>query len=161
MEYLDQDFQPESQTGLTTTREMRQDWQITARWAKFLSIVGFVMLGLAALYMLAIPTLVARLGAMGMEVTALEMLLSYGVWFGLFFLTGLGIQFMMNLFQLRFANNLKGALQFKDQHAFEQSWLNLRNLFRWIGILIIVSFVSSLLFSVVLYTGFLSGGLPF
>ena len=48
------------------------------------------------------------------------------------------LQFMLNLFQFRFANQMKKAIRFTNQEAFEQSWQNFRNLFRWTGVLVVV-----------------------
>ena len=151
MEYLDQDFQASS-SQLQPTREIREDWRITARWGNFLAIIGFVFIGIGLLAAFSLSTVINMLSLMGGSNPGLEMLGSMGGWLAVIVLIGLAVQFMIVLFQFRFAKNLKMAVLQTDQTALEEAWLQFRNLFRWYGILIIASIVIGLLANVAMYT---------
>ncbi len=150
MEYLDQDFQASS-AQLEPTREIREDWRITARWGNFLAIIGFVFIGIGLLAAFSLSTVINMLSLMGGSNPGLELLGSMGGWLAVVVLAGLAVQFMIVLFQYRFAKNLKMAVLQTDQSAFEEAWLQFRNLFRWYGILIIASMVFGLLANLAMY----------
>jgi hypothetical protein len=91
------------------------------------------------------------LAAMGGSSPELELLGSMGGWLAVLVLVVLAVQFMIVLFQFRFAKNLKTAVLQTDQPAFEEAWLQFRNLLRWYGILIIAGVVFGLLANVAMY----------
>lgn len=150
MEYLDQDFQSSS-SQLQPTREIRENWRITARWGNFLAIVGFVFIGIGLLAAFSLSTVINMMSAMGASSPGLELLASMGGWLAVVVLIGLVVQFMIVLFQFRFAKNLKIAVMQTDQTALEEAWLQFRNLFRWYGILIIASIVIGVLANVAMF----------
>ncbi|MCB0534072.1 MAG: hypothetical protein H6574_05275 [Lewinellaceae bacterium] len=150
MEYLDQDFQS-SASQLQPTREIRENWRITARWGNFLAIIGFVFIGFGLLAAFSLSTVINMMSAMGGSNPALELLGSMGGWLAVVVLIGLAVQFMIVLFQYRFAKNLKIAVMQTDQTALEEAWLQFRNLFRWYGIMIIASIIIGLLANIAMY----------
>lgn len=150
MEYLDQDFQS-SASQLQPTREIRENWRITARWGNFLAIIGFVFIGFGLLAAFSLSTVINMMSAMGGNNPALELLGSMGGWLAVVVLIGLAVQFMIVLFQYRFAKNLKIAVMQTDQTALEEAWLQFRNLFRWYGIMIIASIIIGLLANIAMY----------
>lgn len=141
MESLDHNFQQHNPNASETTWQMRQDWHTTARWARFLSIVSFVFSGIGLLGTLGISTVLEQMMAIGnstgMENPMLEVMLAQKSVFTIFFLLIIGAQVAVNLFQFRFASRLKDALQFTDQQALEEAWLNFSNFFKWSGIMVI------------------------
>lgn len=140
MEYLDQDLQNES-NQIEVSRHMREDWQTTSKWANFIAIVGFVFLAIGLIAITGLPTVLSTMAAMGGESGGMLFFESISNYLIVGGVIALGLQFAITLFQFRFAQNLKQAIAFNNQQAFEIAWLNFRNLFRWNGILIIASIV--------------------
>ena len=139
MDYLDQDFQANTSNQIQFTPGLREDWRITARWANFLAIVGFISIGIGALALIGMSTMLSTLSSMGMGNPGLEMMQSsFGSVFIVFLLLAMGVQVVITLFQFRFARNMKRALDATDQLAFEDAWMYFRNFFRWSGIMLIV-----------------------
>lgn len=106
----------------------------TAKWSNFLAIIGFVLSGLIGLAALFAGTI---LGNMSSNFGG-----SLGI-FGAGFITVIyllvaALYFFMSLFLYRFANRMKTALASGDQESLNISFLNLKNLYRMMGILTIV-----------------------
>lgn len=145
MESLDHNFQQHTSDASGTTWQMRQDWHTTARWARFLSIVSFVLSGIGLLFTLGFSTVLEQMMAIGsstgMENPMLEAMLNEKSIVTIFFFIIIGAQVAVNLFQFRFAGRLKDALQFTDQQALEEAWLDFSNFFKWSGIMVIAFIV--------------------
>ena len=140
MEYLDQNLSETTPPAdeIQATRSMRQQWYTISRWALFFAIVGFIMTGILLLAIGSLPSLLPLMEyAMG-ESPMTEAFRSMGVIFIGLIILAIAIQLLLNYWQLRFANQMKRAISFTDQEAFESSWLNLRNFFRAIGIMTLV-----------------------
>lgn len=131
MEYPNQNFQ--SNNPVQPTRVMRQDWHVTARWGNFFAIVWLVFAGIGILSIFTIGPAIDRLALLG-EDAVLDVFLQYKTLLTAVSLVASGIYGVLALFQYRFSQNMRQALQFTDQDALEASWLNFRNLFRWAGI---------------------------
>jgi uncharacterized membrane protein YhaH (DUF805 family) len=143
MESLDHNFQQHSSDASGTTWQMRQDWHITARWARFLSIVSFVLSGIGVLGTLSISSALEQMMQFGGDMgnPMVEAMLSQKGVLTVFLLLLIGAQIAVNLFQFRFAGRLKDALQFTDQQALEEAWFQFSNFFKWSGIMVIVFIV--------------------
>ncbi len=141
MESLDQDLQYNAADQLQVTRTMRQDWQTTGKWAFFLSIIGFVFIGLGLLAAGSITQVINMMQAMGTDNPALEMISSMGTGLTIFYLLLLALQLAITFFHFKFAQQLKRAVQYTDQEANEQAWMNFRNFMRINGIVFIVIIV--------------------
>lgn len=131
MEYPNQNFQ--SNNPVQPTRVMRQDWHVTARWGNFFAIVWLVFAGIGILSIFTIGPAIDRLALLG-EDAVLDVFLQYKTLLTAVSLVASGIYMVLAIFQYRFSQNMRQALQFTDQDALEASWLNFRNLFRWAGI---------------------------
>lgn len=116
----------------------------TARWAKFMAIVGFVAAG--------ILVLVIIFGSNGnnsaTRVENLDGSFTYSNYNpvltkGFLFIIAL-IYFFPSLFMLRYAAKMRTALRHDDQLLLNQSLRNLRLWFRFVGILIIVTIALAL-----------------
>lgn len=107
----------------------------SARWAKFLSIVGLILSGLIVLLALAMPAIINTLNSMQQS----EMFPEGSK-------TGITINFLIvatmiffpSLFLLRFSNAMKKALEEINQGELETAFSNLKTLFRFYGILTII-----------------------
>ncbi|MBL7774725.1 MAG: hypothetical protein JNK89_01915 [Saprospiraceae bacterium] len=134
--YLDQDFQANSSAGIEVTPQLRDDWRLTSRWANFLSIIGFIFLGLSLLGIGTVSTVFATLADRGFDNPALQLFQAMGGWFTATMVLMLIAQFIITLAQFRFASKLREAIDRNDQAAFEYAWLQFRNFFRWSGIMV-------------------------
>ncbi len=126
----------------------------TARWAKFLAIIGMVMCGLMVIGGIFVSA--AMTGAMND--------LERGGYPGTAGTPGMGaammvvyiimavVYFFPCLFTLRFANHMKSAIANNDRTSLNESFKNLKVTFRYMGVITIV-FLSLFLIS------FLLGGM--
>ena len=108
----------------------------TARWAKFLSIVGFVTCGLLVLASFFIGAILsnsafAPYGAGGMGALG-------GAFITVFYLIFAVLYFFPCLFLYRFSVRLKAALRDNDQVQLNQSLKNQKLLFKFVGILTVI-----------------------
>ena len=154
MEFLDQDFQSNANDTLRPTPSMRQSWYSISKWAQFLAIVGFILTGILLIAIGSLSTLVDMVASMMPDNPGLAVLSSMkGVVIGIFGVS-LAIQLVLNYFHLQFALKLKRAVQFTDQEAFRQAWLNFRNLFRILGVLTAITlaiYLIAMIFVFVMY----------
>lgn len=102
----------------------------TAKWAKFLSILGFVWCGI--LILVGVVMLVAGLlekndyttgYTMGISIVYVVLAIAY---------------FFPCIYTLNFARKIRSALQNNDQEYLNASFRNLRSTFRYLGIMAIV-----------------------
>lgn len=112
----------------------------TARWARFLAIVGFIFLALMVVAGIWLSTTIAS------DFSHLEneygrssgMFAAMGAGVMVFYIIGAVIMFFPLLFLLRFANKLKTALAANDQQVMNTSFQNLKAYFRYLGIITII-----------------------
>lgn len=106
----------------------------TAKWGKFLGLLGFVLSGLLALAGIfagsMITTLMERSGSTAGPVGAGTLTMIY--------IIGALIYFFMSLYLYRFAVKMQAALNTTNQETFNESLSNLRMLYRMMGIIMIV-----------------------
>lgn len=119
----------------------------TAKWAKFLAIVGFVFTGFIALFAIFAGTLMSTFSAMSPE---LSMLPTAGLSFAYLFIAA--IYFIPCLFLFQFAQKAKLALQEENSDLLADSLGRLKSLFLFTGILtlIMVAFYVLILLFVIL-----------
>lgn len=113
----------------------------TARWARFLAIIGFVFLALMLVGgIISIATMSYLTGNMGGDAAGFSMFAGYGIgFFAFFFIIIAVIVFFPLMFMLRFANQMKAALNSNDQQKLNTSFQNLKAYFRFWGIITIIS----------------------
>jgi len=111
----------------------------TARWAKFLAIVGFVLIGFMVLMVIFagafLGTLTSGFRTSETSAPAAGMAASFQFFFLILFVA---IYFFPCLFLFHFANKMKTALAANDQETLNTSFQNLKKFFRFIGILTII-----------------------
>jgi len=110
----------------------------TAKWARFLAIVGFVFLGLMVVG--GIFAFTAMAGTFGSTESSFSGLLlsGFGAGMAVFYVLIAFMWFFPLLFLLRFANRMRMAVQGNDQQALSVAAQNLKVFFRYIGIITIV-----------------------
>ena len=116
-----------------------------AKWARFLAICGFIFLGLMIIYGIVFSFVIVDMANTMSQVdstpreNSLKDMMRIGmVIFYIFFAV---IAFFPYYFLLRFANKMKAALISNDQEALNGSFQNLKILYRYMGILMIISLV--------------------
>ncbi len=138
--------------GLTIDPVIKSHLAETARWSKFLSIIGFIC---CALMVLGGIVLVSSFGALqrtyGMNETGVS-LSALGPGIAVLYICIAILYFFPCLFLLRFSNKMKSALTTENQAELAISFQNLKILFRYVGILTIIVLSLYILF-------FLFGGL--
>lgn len=103
-----------------------------AKWGKFLSIVGFIMVGFLVLLSFFMGSIFSSMGNMeayammgGGVVTFIYLILA-GLWF------------MPILYLYRFSSKMQIAIRSNDQQTLSESFKNLKGCFRFMGIVTIV-----------------------
>ena len=110
----------------------------TAKWAKFLAILGFIMCGFMAIAAFFLPFLMsfvpeAEIGPMGMLGKGLGMMMTV-------LYLGLALLFLMPcLYLYRFSTKMKIALLQSDSEVLDTSFSNLKSFFKFYGIMSIIS----------------------
>lgn len=116
-----------------------------AKWAKFLAICGFIFLGLMIIYGIVVSFVIANMAntMSQFDNTGSENSLKniMGMAMIIFYIVFAVIAFFPYYFLLRFANKMKAALISNDQDALNGSFQNLKILYRYMGILMIISLV--------------------
>lgn len=115
----------------------------TARWANFLSIVGFVLS-----VILAIAGIFTGVFLGGMSNTYGNSSLIGAGFAAVFYLIIAVLYFVMSLYLYRFASKMKMALYTNDQETLNSSFLNLKNLYKMMGILTIIYLCLIVLFMI-------------
>lgn len=138
--------------GLSIDHISKSHLSEAARWAKFLAICGFIMLGLMIIYGIAMAAFVAQVPNYDNGYEANEMKGFLGVFMVIFYSAFAVLAFFPYLFLLRFANKMKRALESDDQSELNNSFMNLKILYRYLGILTIISlaFIVLGLFSMII-----------
>lgn len=113
----------------------------TARWARFLAIVGMISLALMILfgliYSIWISSMVDSMqNQVGFQPRAYSTGLAAGSAFVFILMAVVG--FFPLLYMLRFANQMRTALYGNDQESLNTSFQNLKRYFRYLGIITII-----------------------
>jgi len=141
MEDLEQTPQ---EVKLVVTEEMRSYIYEISKWARFLSIIGFILsafliigsFGIGAA-LTANPSMVAQLGplsgagAIGVTIIYLILALMY---------------FYPSLLLFRFSNKGKQGVLYGDQESLDNAMMNMKSLFKFWGIFTIVIMIGYFLF---------------
>lgn len=107
----------------------------TAKWARFLSILGFILLGLFIIGGISIALFVGRpLDTYGGR----SVFDSFSVGMSFAYIVAAIIWFFPLLFLFRFSSRMKTALNGNDQNALNTSFQNLKISFRYVGIITII-----------------------
>lgn len=128
----------------------------TAKWARFLSIVGMIGMGLMVLFGLFFSTIIGSSSNNPFDDagTTSGFAEAWGVGMALFYIIMAILWFFPLLYLLRFANTIKTALNSNDQAALTVSFQNLKSCFRFIGIFtIIVLAIYALIIVIAIITG--------
>jgi hypothetical protein len=107
----------------------------TAKWARFLAIVGFVFLGFMLLLGLYMSVTLGRFEAMYERG---GMMGSWGIGMAAVYIIFALIGLFPLLYMFRFANLMRDALNSNDQELLNSAFQNLKSCFRFVGIITII-----------------------
>ena len=150
---MDQNQSP-SIFGLGVDPESKAHLAEVARWARFLAIVGFVMCGLIVLAGFFAGSLMSSMTSRyptGFG-RAYRMNSSMSTMISVLYILFAILYFFPCLYLFRFANFMKAAIASEDQENLNKSFLNLKAMFKFVGILtiIIISlYVLAIIFAVI------------
>jgi uncharacterized membrane protein len=117
----------------------------TARWARFLAIVGFIALVLITAFGIYTSIVLSRFEDMyGYERRGMGNVLGLGA--AITYLIVFLIYIFPVVFMFRFAGKMRQALDSNDQDALNVSFQNLKVCFRYLGIVTIIGIVFIALF---------------
>jgi uncharacterized membrane protein YdbT with pleckstrin-like domain len=113
-----------------------------ARWAKFLSIVGFVFIGLLIIFFLAMQSAITS--ALAEYVPAFSASYSFGILLGVV-VVAVGIICVLMIFLFRASTLIRKGIETKNQETFNNGLASLKAYFTMYGILTIISLLGSLI----------------
>ena len=107
----------------------------TAKWGKFLAIVGLVFIGFVVLMAIFAGTFFS---SMMSEAGANEFGSAGGAFFGFFYLLFAALYFFPVLYLYKFSVNMQDALRLQNDDLATESFKNLKSLFKFMGIMTII-----------------------
>jgi hypothetical protein len=108
----------------------------TAKWAYFLSILGFIGVGLMVILALFAGTIFGKVGSMmpgGMGMLGA----GFGMVMAFFYMLMAALYFFPVYYLFKFASNAKTALQSEDTETLTTSFRYLKSHYKFIGILMV------------------------
>ena len=115
--------------GITITNASQQNLKEAGRWANFLAIVGFVMLGLMVLGAIAMFALGSIL-PLGSGVSAGAA--------GVVYILMAALYFFPTYYLYQFSSKIKVGLKSTSQQDVDEAFQNLKSMFKFVGILMII-----------------------
>ncbi len=110
----------------------------TAKWAKFLSILGFIFIGLMVIMAFSIGTIMSMFTSQLPGGPAVGLAAMSSAFFTFFILAFAVLYFFPCLYLYRFATRMKVAIRNNDQPQLAGSFKSLKSCFRYVGILTII-----------------------
>jgi hypothetical protein len=124
--------------GLTIDNTGKNYLSEAARWARFISIVGFIFLALFVVLAIFGGAFLSQMFMKSSNMYGNEMGGSFAIGIVIYYLIVAFIGFFMYLFLYRFGNKMKAALATNNQDLLNGSFLNLKLLYRYLGIIMII-----------------------
>jgi uncharacterized membrane protein len=109
----------------------------TAKWGKFLSIIGFILVGLIVIAAIFAGALLASLPGFG-EGSSSALAGGMSIMITVVYLIVAVLYFFPCLYMFRFSTKMKEALLENNQQLLIESFQNLKSCFKFMGIMTIV-----------------------
>ena len=145
--------------SLTVTSEIRSYLKETAKWAYFLSIVGFVMLAFIVVGGIFSATILgSSMSSLSPGMPGGAPVMMSGGLMMVVYLAIAALYFFPTLYLYRYAKKMKVALANDDQLFLAESFKNLKSMFKFMGILmaIILGFYGIIIILGLLFGAFAS-----
>ena len=113
----------------------------TARWAKMLAIIGFIMIGIMLILGLSIGTIMNSIGDSIPDMEELpngSIMGTMSTFMSISYLLVAIIYFIPCYYLLKFSNQMKVALANNHQDALTSSFKNLKSLYKFMGIFALI-----------------------
>jgi len=125
--------------GMSINTEIRGYLKETAKWGKFIAIVGFVMMALLVIFALFAGTVMATAMSQlqGMEDAGAAGAVGSGMITFIYILMAM-LYFFPLLYLYRFSTKIQAALQSDDQYYLSEAFRNLKSLYKFMGIMMMV-----------------------
>ena len=137
--------------GLRLNAEMLGYLKDSAKWARFLAIIGFVFVGLMVIASFTMGAAMSSFGARGLGGAG-------GGLVTIIYLIFAAIYFFPLLYLYRFGSNMRNALNTNDNLLLAESLSNLRKHYNFLGILTaIILILYGVIFLIVIVGGVASG----
>ncbi|QNA42727.1 DUF5362 family protein [Lacibacter sediminis] len=107
----------------------------TAKWGKFLSIVGFIFIGLIVILAIFAGTLLGTMAGFGGNAMLAG---GMSIFITILYLAIAALYFFPCLYMFRFSTRMKRALAENNQELLNSSFENLKSCFKFMGIMTIV-----------------------
>jgi len=119
------------ENSLMSNRQINKYLLETSKWGNFLAIIGYVMMGL--LVLLAVFMMFGLSALMKTAGAGFPMVLV-----GLIYLVLAGVYYFPVTYLYKFSGQIKQAILSKDENLYTSGFENLKSLFKFMGIFMIV-----------------------
>jgi uncharacterized membrane protein YjgN (DUF898 family) len=134
---MEQDQNP-SLFGLNIDGESKNFLSESARWGKFLAIIGFIVCGLIIIVGIYMASAASEVNRAFSRYGSGSSFSGMGTMMAVVYIIVALIYFFPCLYLLRFSNHMKAALAADDQSSLTASFQNLKSMFKFVGIFTIV-----------------------
>ena len=119
---------------LQVDHEVNSHLKETAKWAKFLSVMGFIGIGFMTIAVVVMGTMATRLSSLSTSAVLgaggfMQVVLLFAI---------MALYFFPCLFLFNFSNKMLRAIKDNDQYSLVAAFRNLKLVFKYVGILTIV-----------------------
>ncbi|MCG9792736.1 DUF5362 family protein [Flavobacterium algicola] len=149
------EFSPNENQNLVIDFESKDFLKETAKWTYFLSILGFVGIGILVLVGFFIQSIFAKLGSISGGMMGNQM---GGGFIGSFYIIMAVIYFFPVYYMFKFSTKIKSALKLGDSLELKNAFRFLKSHFKFVGILCLIFTV---LYVVILVIALSFGALAF
>jgi len=126
-----------------------------SRWAKFLSIIGFIFLGLGVIFVLSAGTLISGMNNyMAMNPESYYIPGTFSWMYAFIYLSILVIYFFPFYFLYKFASRTQKALRSNETHTLTEAFNSLKNHYMYIGIITIIGIFFMVLSCIMMFMGY-------
>lgn len=146
-------YENQSTQNLIVTDVVKDYLLETAKWAKFIAIIGFVMVGLMLVMALFMGSIMASLAAFSPEAGMMPAI--GGGFFTVIYILIAAVYFIPIKYLFDFSRKVKSAIEIKDQNLFTEAMMKLKSHYKFIGVLMLI--IVSLY--VIMFVMILVGGL--
>lgn len=150
---------PNTEGGLKISGEMKHSWMTTSKWTQYLSVLGFIYVGLVVLILASLSQIIALLDNLTGNVM-LNMISTYMPFITAFTAISVLVLFFIFFYLQKFTSQIQQAVRFNNQAALENAWRNLRNHLMIYAILAGASLLLSFVFRIFLMQAMDAQNLP-
>jgi len=137
-------------TNLALTEAAKYYLLISSKWTKFLSILGFILSGVVAIFAIFANTLLSNLGTYG---GVFGTVAGLGALYTVVYFIMAALYFFPSLYLFKFSKGIKEALYSDDDQLLEEALKNQKSLFKFWGIFAIVILSIYLLIGIFAFLG--------